>query len=113
VPESWRDPTKVPRIQISMSEAASQPSVGGVAFTQLKTRIEQTPFVRLVQLDGIYGSHNPKVGGSSPPRHRVRRRSGPLLSDRLEGGNDVSRLHALPPVSADRDLTQSALTSQR
>ncbi len=37
------DPTKIPPIQVSTSEAASLLGVGDVAFTQLKTQIGQTP----------------------------------------------------------------------
>jgi hypothetical protein len=47
LPEGPWDPTKIPRIQISMSGAPSLLGVGGVALAQLKAEIGRTQAVQL------------------------------------------------------------------
>jgi hypothetical protein len=70
LPERCPDPTKFPRIETSMLEAASQLGVGSVALTQLKTRFERIPSVRVFQLDSTHRSHNPEGRRfKSSPRH--------------------------------------------
>jgi hypothetical protein len=67
LPEGPWDPTKIPRIQILMSQVVFLVGMGGLPSPQVEGQIEHTRAVREIQLDGPHRSHNPKVGGSNPP----------------------------------------------
>jgi hypothetical protein len=64
--KAW-NPTKIPRIQNSLSEGGSLVAMGAASLSQVKVLIGRTTKVCKVQLDESNGSHNPKVGGSNPP----------------------------------------------
>ena len=78
LPEGPWDPTKIPRIQILMSQDVLLVGVGGVSFPLVETLIGPTRSVRKIQLDELHRSHNPKVGGSNPPPATIIRRFGPI-----------------------------------
>ena len=67
------DPTKIPRIQILMSQDIFLAEAGGEPCPQVEGQMERTGSVRKVLLDVTDRSHNPRVGGSNPPPRRLMR----------------------------------------
>jgi hypothetical protein len=56
LPEGPWDPTKIPRIQILMSQDVFLVGVGDVAFPQVESQIGRTRSVREIQLDEVHRS---------------------------------------------------------